>query len=100
TALALALSWLVARRVLRPVATGPGAARRLSGSNLHPRAALHGPDDELRALGDTLDDLFARLEAAFEAQRHFVANASHELRTPITAERTVLQVALADPPAT
>ena len=40
------------------------------------------------------------LEAAFEAQRHFVANASHELRTPLTAERTLLQVALDDPGTT
>src|SRR6202034_3120736 len=63
------------------------------------RLPLDGPDDEFRDLGDTLDGLFARLEAAFESQRHFVANASHELRTPLTAERTVLQVALADPAA-
>jgi signal transduction histidine kinase len=100
TALALALGWLVAGRVLRPLATITGAARRISASNLHQRLALHGPDDELRALGDTLDDLFARLEAAFEAQRHFVANASHELRTPITRDRTMLQVALDDPGTT
>jgi signal transduction histidine kinase len=97
TALALALGWLVAGRMLRPLTTITAAARRISASNLHQRLALHGPDDELKALGDTLDDLFARLEAAFEAQRHFVANASHELRTPLTRERTMLQVALDDP---
>jgi len=61
---------------------------------------LHGPDDELKALGDTLDELFARLEASFLAQQNFVANASHELRTPLTRERAMLQVALDDPDAT
>jgi signal transduction histidine kinase len=100
TALALALGWLAAGRVLRPLATITAAARRISASNLHQRLALLGPDDELKALGDTLDDLFARLEAAFEMQRRFVANASHELRTPLTRERTMLQVALDDPGAT
>jgi signal transduction histidine kinase len=100
TALALALGWLVAGRVLRPLATITVAARRISASNLHQRLALPGPDDELKALGDTLDDLFARLEAAFKAQRHFIANASHELRTPLTRERAMLQVALDDPGTT
>jgi signal transduction histidine kinase len=97
TVLALALGWLAAGRVLRPLAVITAAARRISASSLNQRLALRGPDDELRALGDTLDDLFARLEAAFDAQRHFVANASHELRTPLTRERSMLQVALDDP---
>jgi signal transduction histidine kinase len=100
TVVALALGWLVAGRVLRPLSTMTAAARRISASNLDERLALGGPDDELRALGDTLDALFARLEAAFEAQRHFVANASHELRTPLTRERAMLQVALDDPGTT
>jgi signal transduction histidine kinase len=64
------------------------------------RHALDGPQDELKELGDTLDGLFARLEGAFDAQRHFVANASHELQTPLTAERNLLQVALDDPDTT
>jgi signal transduction histidine kinase len=97
TVVAVALGWLVAARVLRPLATITATARRISASSLHERLAMHGPDDELKDLGDTLDDLFARLQAAFEAQRHFVANASHELRSPVTRERTLLQVALADP---
>jgi signal transduction histidine kinase len=92
-----ALGWLIAGRVLRPVATITATARRISATSLHERLDLPGPDDELKELGDTLDDLFARLEASFAAQRHFVANASHELRTPLTADRTLLQVALDDP---
>ena len=97
---ALALGWLIAGRFLRPLRTITAAARDISASNLSRRLSLAGRDDEFTELGETLDDLFARLEASFESQRHFVANASHELRTPLTAERTLLQVALADPDAT
>jgi signal transduction histidine kinase len=99
-AAAAAIGWLIAGRVLRPLSTITAAARRISASSLHDRLGLHGPDDELKELGDTLDSLFARLEASFEAQRRFAANASHELRTPLTRERTLLQVTRADPTAT
>jgi signal transduction histidine kinase len=94
------LGWFAAGRVLRPLGQMADAARTISAGNLGRRLALAGPDDEFKRLGDTLDDLLARLEASFDAQRRFVANASHELRTPLTVERTVLQVALADPDAT
>jgi signal transduction histidine kinase len=95
----IALGWLIADRALRPLRVITAAARAISASNLDERLSLAGSYDEFRELGATLDDLFGRLEAAFESQRHFVANASHELRTPLAAERTVLQVALADPGA-
>jgi len=97
---ATVIGWLLAGRVLRPLRTMTAAARRISASSLHERLTLGGPDDELKELADTLDGLFARLEASFEAQRRFAANASHELRTPLTRERTLLQVTLADPAAT
>jgi len=97
---AVAVGWLIAGWVLRPLRTITAAARRISASSLHERLDLAGPEDELKELGDTLDDLFARLEASFEAQRRFAANASHELRTPLTRERTLLQVTLADPGST
>jgi signal transduction histidine kinase len=95
----MALGWLLAGRVLRPLQTITTAARELSASNLHERLALDGPNDELRELGDTFDELLARLESSFESQRQFVANASHELRTPLTLERAILEVTLADPAA-
>jgi signal transduction histidine kinase len=97
---AAAIGWLIAGRVLRPLSTITAAAKRISATSLDERLALHGPDDELKELGDTLDGLFARLEASFDAQRRFAANASHELRTPLTRERALLQVTLADPAAT
>ncbi len=97
--LALGAGWLLAGRALRPLRAITSSARHISASNLHQRLALTGPGDEFTELGETLDDLFARLEASFESQRRFVANASHELRTPLAAERTLLQVALADPGA-
>jgi signal transduction histidine kinase len=100
TVAAAAIGWIIAGRVLRPLRTITAAARRIAASSLHERLALHGPDDELKELADTLDNLFARLEASFDAQRRFAANASHELRTPLTRERTLLQVTLADPEST
>jgi signal transduction histidine kinase len=93
------LGWLMAGRALRPLRTMGTRARGISERNLHERLALEGPDDEMKELGDTFDALLARLETAFESQRRFVANASHELRTPITVERTLIEVALADPEA-
>jgi signal transduction histidine kinase len=93
------LGWFASGRVLRPLREMTDTARMISAGNLHQRLALAGPNDEFKRLGDTLDELLARLEASFEAQRRFVANASHELRTPLTFERTLLQVVLADPNA-
>jgi signal transduction histidine kinase len=95
----IGLGWLLAGRSLRPLQTITAAARRISASSLHERLALDGPNDELRELGDTFDELLGRLEASFTAQRQFVANASHELRTPLTLERAILEVTLADPDA-
>ncbi len=96
----IALGWLIAGRVLRPLRTMTTAVRDISATNLHRRLDLDGPDDELKELGDTFDDLLARLDKSFQSQRQFVSNASHELRTPLARQRTVVQVALADPHAT
>ena len=92
------VGWLIAGLFTRPLRTITATAREISASNLSRRLNLRGRA-EFAELGDTLDGLFARLQASFESQRHFVANASHELRTPLAAQRTLLQVTLADPDA-
>ena len=99
-ALSVGLGWFAAGRVLRPIRTISTSVRRISEDNLHARLGAAGPDDELKELSDTFDQLLQRLETAFQAQRQFAANASHELRTPLTLERTLLEVALADPDCT
>ena len=95
--LSIGLAWWLAGRALTPLRTMNTRAREISAENLHERLGVEGRADELGELATTFDALLARLEAAFESQRRFVANASHELRTPITLERTLLEVALADP---
>ncbi len=95
--LAGVLGWWLAGRALRPVASMTAAARRISEQNLHQRLALTGPDDELHRLADTFDTMLDRLEGAFESQRRFVANASHELKTPLAVQRASIEVGLADP---
>lgn len=91
------LGWLVAGRVLAPFRTITATTERISETNLNERLAMSGPRDEPRLLADTIDRLLERLDAAFEAQRRFVANASHELRTPLAMMRTTLDVAIAKP---
>jgi signal transduction histidine kinase len=94
---AITLGWLVAGRYLRPLRTITATARDISATNLHERLELAGPQDELKQLGDTFDDLLARLERSFQSERRFIANASHELRTPLTTMRASLDVAMAKP---
>jgi len=98
-AVGVAVSYVLAGRVLRPLQEITAAAQRLSVERLDARIALGGPSDELKQLADTFDDMLGRLERSFEAQRRFVADASHELRTPLAVMRTEVDVALADPDA-
>jgi signal transduction histidine kinase len=91
--------YLLARQALRPVARITATARQLSTKTLSERIGLGGPDDELRELADTFDEMLGRLDAAFGSQKRFVANASHELRTPLAVIQTELDVTLSDPDA-
>lgn len=89
--------WILAGRLLRPLAAIGDVADAVARGSLAQRVALAGPDDELRRLADTVDDMLDRLERVVEDQRLFAANASHELRTPIATTRTMLEVARLDP---
>ncbi len=93
----IAVGWLAAGHVLRPLRQMTATARAISEENLNARLAVPGPGDELKDLGDTIDALLGRLQAAFDAQRQFAASVSHELRTPLTLTRTLLQMVLTDP---
>ena len=97
---ALALGWYVAGRMLRPLRTITATARRISATNLDERLSLPGPKDELKELGDTIDELLGRLQRSWSSQRQFVANVSHELRSPLTRLRLQADLATTDPEAT
>ncbi|MBV8217500.1 MAG: HAMP domain-containing histidine kinase, partial [Solirubrobacterales bacterium] len=96
TLVSIALGWLVAGRVLRPLRTMTATTRRISERNLSERLAVSGPRDELKDLADTVDGLLARLEAHVAEAQRFAANASHELRTPLAITQTLLDVARND----
>ncbi|MFF0477468.1 sensor histidine kinase [Streptomyces sp. NPDC004284] len=97
--IAFAFGYAMAGRVLSPLGRITRTARQVAGSDLSRRIELDGPDDELKELADTFDEMLDRLERAFTAQQRFVANASHELRTPLAINRTLLEVHLSDPGA-
>jgi signal transduction histidine kinase len=99
TLLSGGLGWHVAGRVLRPVHVVSGTARRLSEQNLHERIPVSGPNDEMRELAETFNAMLARLQGSFDAQSRFAANASHELRGPLTTQRALVEVAAANPSA-
>ncbi|MCP3818539.1 HAMP domain-containing histidine kinase [Streptomyces sp. A3M-1-3] len=97
--IAFAFGYAMAGRVLSPLGKITRTARRVAGTDLTRRIELDGPDDELKELADTFDEMLDRLERAFTAQQRFVGNASHELRTPLAINRTLLEVHLSDPGA-
>jgi two-component system, OmpR family, sensor kinase len=96
--LAVVASYLVGGRVSAPLRRLAGLAARVDAGDLRPRMPDAGTSSrEVRVLSEALNHMLDRLEAAFEAQREFVADASHELRTPLTVMQGQLEVLAADP---
>ncbi len=96
-ALVTALVWLVVGRALRPVEVMRRRVDAIGAQDLTARLEPPGTRDELDRLATTLNDLLGRLEDAVAREQRFVADASHELRTPITAIRALLESEAADP---
>jgi heavy metal sensor kinase len=95
--LAGAGGWFLARQSLSPVATMADRARRIGAEDLGARLPVVNARDELGQLAVTFNDLLARLEASLVQQRQFMADAAHELRTPVATARTAAAVALQRP---
>jgi signal transduction histidine kinase len=75
--------YLVSKRMLMPIDYITKTADNISAKNLKERIEINGPDDELKRLADTFNNMIDRLQNAFDKQTQFVSDASHELRTPI-----------------
>jgi len=91
--------WMLVGRALRPVESIRARVATLGSGDLHQRVGVPGTGDEVARLAETMNAMLARLEESEARQRAFVANASHDLQSPLTALRAELEVALADPAA-
>jgi signal transduction histidine kinase len=89
------LSYYLSNRLIWPISRKIRRANTISGTNLHERLIVYNPDDELGEMAIAFNKLLDRLEGAFKMQKLFVANASHEIRNPLTAILGETEVALA-----
>jgi signal transduction histidine kinase len=98
--LSIIVGWVMSGRVLRPVKEITDVARDIQASDLSRRIALDGPDDEITRLAATFDGMLERLDRAFSSQRRFLADTSHDLRTPLAVIRSNVEVVADDEGAT
>lgn len=98
--LAGAATWLLTNRALRPVGAITAQVEAISGGTLHDRVPEPGTQDEIGVLAVTMNRMLGRLEASDRAQRQFVSDASHELRTPVSVLRSEADAARAAPDST
>ncbi|MEX0676068.1 MAG: ATP-binding protein [Pirellulales bacterium] len=96
-AVGLAGGWLISRSIIRPIAAIARTASEISASNLSRRIETAPIDQELVGLATILNEMFARLEAAFERQSRFTSDASHEMRTPLAVIHSHAELALSRP---
>ncbi len=87
----------IARRALRPIEELVSQTGEITAERLRHGIAIEGADDEVAAIASAFNTTLRRLDTSFEQARRFSADASHELRTPVTSIRTVGQVALQNP---
>jgi signal transduction histidine kinase len=95
---AAAVGWWLAGRTLRPVGAMADAAEHITAARSSARLPVANPHDELGRLGTRFNALLERLDGALSQQRRFLADAAHELRTPIARMRSAVEVALLAPP--
>lgn len=97
--LSMIVGWVMSGRVLKPVEEITTVAREIQASDLSRRIDLDGPDDELTRLANTFDGMLERLDRAFTSQRRFLADTSHDLRTPLAVIRSNVELVVDDPDA-
>ncbi len=86
-------AYLITRMAFRPILGMVETARQITARDLHHRLTLPAAKDEVRLLGETLNNMIERIEASFRSQKQFVADASHEIRTPLTVICSELEFA-------